>query len=83
MSDLIHRLRCKYPVGPIGADGEPEFGWRDFSGPAPAGMMLPAPINLEAADEIERLQKEVEDMRAIVKRYKDDLEEVKIRCLSY
>ena len=52
--DLIHRLRCKYAMGPM-IDGEPEFGWRDCSGPAPEGMRLPSPIMLEAAAAIERL----------------------------
>ena len=52
--DLIHRLRCKYAMGPM-IDGEPEFGWRDCSGPAPIGMRLPSPIMLEAAAAIERL----------------------------
>ncbi|MCU6618605.1 hypothetical protein ACOTI9_20660 [Achromobacter mucicolens] len=52
--DLVHRLRCKYAMGPM-IDGEPEFGWRDCSGPAPEGMRLPSPIMLEAAAAIERL----------------------------
>lgn len=53
-ADLIHRLRCKNAMGPM-IDGEPEFGWRDCSGPAPEGMRLPSPIMLEAAAAIERL----------------------------
>ncbi|UDG74255.1 hypothetical protein H4P35_18745 [Achromobacter sp. 77] len=52
--DLIHRLRCTYAMGPM-IDGEPEFGWRDCSGPAPEGLRLPSPIMLEAAAAIERL----------------------------
>lgn len=52
--DLVHRLRGKYAMGPM-IDGEPEFGWRDCSGPAPIGMHLPSPIMLEAAAAIERL----------------------------
>lgn len=52
--DLIHRLRGKYAMGPM-IDGEPEFGWRDCSGPAPEGKRLPSPIMLEAAAAIERL----------------------------
>lgn len=52
--DLIHRLRCKYAMGPM-IDGEPEFGWRDCSGAAPKGMRLPSPIMLKAAAAIERL----------------------------
>ncbi len=42
MYKLVDRLRCKY-------------NGRDFSGPAPEGMVLPTGIMLEAADEIERL----------------------------
>jgi len=52
--DLIHRLRCKYAMGQM-INREPEFGWRDCSGPAPEGMRLPSPIMLEAAAAIERL----------------------------
>jgi len=55
MSDIVKRLRGQYPVGPIGEDGEPEFGWRKFEG-------LP-PIQSEAADEIERLRKERDGLR--------------------
>lgn len=46
-SKLTDRLRGKYAVGPTGADGEPEFGWRQFPTP---------PIQHEAADEIDRLR---------------------------
>ncbi|WBM39661.1 hypothetical protein [Alcaligenes faecalis] len=53
MNDLTHRLRCKYPLGPIQANGEPEFGWRDFSGPA-EGVVLPTAIMLEAAERIDQ-----------------------------
>lgn len=63
MNDLVHRMRCRYPVGPM-INGEPEFGWRDYSGPAPVGMMLPAPIMLEAADEIEKLRGQVNELEA-------------------
>jgi hypothetical protein len=51
VSNLVDRLRGKYPVGPTVGDCEPEFGYRYFEG-------LP-PINAEAADEIERLAAEV------------------------
>jgi len=56
MSDIPNRLRCKYPIGPI-VNGEPEFGWTDFSGTASKDMILPSPIMLEAADRIEMLEK--------------------------
>lgn len=64
MDDLINRLRCKYPSGPL-INGEPEFGWRDFSGPAPEGMILPSPLMLEAALEIERLQARVSTLEHV------------------
>jgi len=56
---ITHRLRCKYPLGPIMQDGEPEFGWRCFNGPAPEGMVLPTPLMLEAANNIDALTAEV------------------------
>ncbi|UDG77024.1 hypothetical protein H4P35_06665 [Achromobacter sp. 77] len=58
--DLIHRLRCKYAMGPM-INGEPEFGRRDCSGPAPEGMRLPSPIMLEAAAAIERLSAQLRE----------------------
>jgi len=36
-------------------NGEPEFGWRDFGGIAPDGMVLPSAIMLEAAQKIDDL----------------------------
>lgn len=45
--DLVDRLRGKYAIGPTMPNGEPEFGWSNY--PAPL-------IQLEAADEIERLK---------------------------
>lgn len=65
MNDITHRLRCKYPLGPIQANGEPEFGWRDFSGPA-EGVVLPTAIMLEAAERIERQQKALANIEAFV-----------------
>ena len=61
--DITSRLRCKYPVGVIGEDGEPEFGWRDFSGPAPEGLVLPTPLMLEAANCIDAQAAEIERLR--------------------
>lgn len=52
---VIDRLRMRYAIGPM-VNGEPEFGWRDMSGPAPEGCVLPTPLMLDAANEIERLQ---------------------------
>ena len=47
VGDLVDRLRGRYPMGPHLPNGEPEFGWRQFGA---------TPINLEAADEIEKLR---------------------------
>lgn len=66
MNDLTHRLRCRYPMGPVQENGEPEFGWRNCSGPAPTGLVLPTPIMLEAAAEIERLQASLDNVTAFV-----------------
>lgn len=65
MDDLTHRLRCKYPIGPIQANGEPEFGWRDFSGPA-EGVVLPTAIMLEAANQIDHQQRTLANIEAFV-----------------
>lgn len=53
-SDLINRLRGRYAVGPIMANGEPEFGYRQFD-KLPDGKCLPA-IHGEAANALERAQ---------------------------
>lgn len=65
MTDLTHRLRCKYPLGPIQPNGEPEFGWRDFSGPA-EGVVLPTAIMLEAANRIDQHQRTLANIEAFV-----------------
>ena len=44
---LTDRLRGKYANGPMLPNGEPEFGWRQFDVP---------PIQMTAADEIDRLR---------------------------
>lgn len=62
--DLINRLRCRYPIGPM-VNGEPEGGWRDFSGELNGAITyLPMPIMLEAAQCIERLQAKNDELRA-------------------
>lgn len=61
--NITDRLRCRYALGPIMANGEPEFGWRDFSGPAPEGMMLPTPLMLEAAEAIAAKDAEIARLR--------------------
>jgi len=47
-NSLLDRLRGKYAMGPTMANGEPEFGWREFPTP---------PIQKEAADLIEKMSK--------------------------
>lgn len=47
------RLKGKYPVGPIQANGEPEFGYRIFE-TLPDGKPFPA-IQTEASDMIAEL----------------------------
>ena len=55
---LTDRLRGRYAIGPTMDNGEPEFGWREFTAP---------PIQHEAADELARLSsahsEAVEDAR--------------------
>lgn len=62
-SDISDRLRCRYPMGPIMPNGEPEFGWRDFSGAAPEGMVLPTALMLEAANHIDAQAAEIAALR--------------------
>ena len=50
---LTDRLRGKYANGPMLPNGEPEFGWRQFDVP---------PIQMTAADEIDRLRYRLEYM---------------------
>jgi len=52
MGDIVQRLRGQYSVGPHEPNGSPGFGWRQFQA---------TPINLEAADEIERLRTQLKD----------------------
>lgn len=63
MNDIIDRLLCRYAMGPIMPNGEPEFGWRDFSGPAVERMTLPTPIMREAAEAIRDLLAERDALR--------------------
>lgn len=62
-TDIAHRLRCKYPMGPTQENGEPEFGWRDFSGTIVEKMSLPSSVMLEAADHIDAQAAEIERLR--------------------
>jgi hypothetical protein len=55
---LVNRLRGIYDVGPYA-----EFGTRSFAAFVP-------PINLEAANEIERLKAEVEELKVTLKEVK-------------
>lgn len=52
--DLAKRLRGQYASGPTLSNGEPEFGWR---------QMPTTPIQIEAADEIERCHKLLREIR--------------------
>jgi hypothetical protein len=52
-NSLTDRLRGKYACGPTLPNGEPEFGWR---------FHQTAPIQHEAAIEIERLRSLVESL---------------------
>ena len=45
-NDICDKLRGRYATGPTMANGEPEFGWREFPTP---------PIQHEAADLIESM----------------------------
>src|ERR1700733_185954 len=47
---LTDRLRGRYACGPMQPNGEPEFGWRQHDAP---------PIQVEAANEIDRLKIEI------------------------
>jgi len=52
-NDLVKRLRGLYAKGPTMENGEPEFGWEQYP---------TTPLKLEAAEEIERLRKEIESL---------------------
>ena len=68
MSDafLVERLLGNYPRGPIQHDGEPEFGWQSFH-------EFVSPIQIEAAEEITRLQKERDALKAENEKLKKQL----------
>lgn len=53
---LTDRLRGRYASGPTLANGEPEFGWRDFPTP---------PIQKQAADLIEVLVAALENIKQL------------------
>ena len=54
IDDLLNRLMCKYPIGPILENGMPEFGFRDFSGRMEVD--LPTTPMIEAAETIKSLR---------------------------
>ena len=60
---LVMRLRGVYAIGPnadlMGPDDQPEFGWRDFK---EQGFQVPG-IQLEAAQRIQDLEKELQKYR--------------------
>jgi hypothetical protein len=64
--DCANRLRGKYAIGPIMANGEPEFGWQQHSGlpiTQRKGDGFP-PIYGEAASTIEALLTRIEALEA-------------------
>jgi len=61
---LTDRLRGKYASGPTIANGEPEFGWRQFETP---------PIQHEAAERIEQLQLAIKNARDLIGAVNDQL----------
>jgi hypothetical protein len=65
-TDLINRLKCRYPSGPIQANGEPEFGYRDLSGQML--VELPSPVMLEAAAALEAQDRKLSELEAAVER---------------
>jgi hypothetical protein len=56
--DIVDRLRGRYAVGPIGADGQPEFGYRQFDD-------MP-PINHEAADVILEQRRIIQQLEVLI-----------------
>lgn len=69
VTSIINRLQGIYPIGPIGENGEPEFGWESRSGTM-SDVHIPTPLMLEAShvintmnDEIAQRDEELEDMR--------------------
>lgn len=61
MTDLVDRLKCRYACGPIMANGEPEFGWREMGG-KPITHTLPTPLMLEASEEVRKLRAALQGM---------------------
>lgn len=60
-SRLTDRLRGRYASGPTMADGEPEFGWREFPTP---------PVQHEAAKALDALEFDLrETLRAVLHFY--------------
>lgn len=72
MDDLVDRLRGIYKIGPDG-----EFGTRRFGN---TGFI--APISLEAAKEIERLQDDIKKLRYENEQLRETVtnQEIVIRC---
>lgn len=65
---LIDRLRGRYGIGPIMENGEPEFGWRQFE---------TSPIQHEAADRIEKLERDLANLQELVRQQLADYNQLK------
>jgi hypothetical protein len=80
--DIVNRLRCIYPKGPMLPDGEPEFGWAYRGCKIAPGIKFPTPLMLEAAQHIEELTAERDnaDRRAgAAERRMEDYQDTSIR----
>lgn len=60
-ADIVDRLRGRVAVGPMMANGEPEFGYREFANPYTPNGKNP-PVQLDAADEIEELRRHIREL---------------------
>jgi hypothetical protein len=56
---LVNRLRGKYGIGPDLPNGEPEFGYPEFG----YRQFPTVPIQIEAADRIEELERELRKVK--------------------
>jgi uncharacterized small protein (DUF1192 family) len=63
MSDIVERLRGKYPNGPIMENGKPEFGYRYFENRPPIQEEAAQAITALTA-EITRLNQEIDALHA-------------------
>jgi hypothetical protein len=62
VADIVNRLRGRYPMGPLGADGEPKCGWREMAGTMT--VEYPTPLMVEAANVIQEQAACIADLEA-------------------